>query len=105
MLDLVFGPLTGPITGHDESSCESPIHPTEQLALATLESHPHFRGRSRWIRIRYRNRCLHLSGRLPSYFLKQLAQESLRQLDGVDMIDNQIVVAGQRVQITTVADD
>ena len=101
MLDLVFGPILGTKPGQDESNSPAvtPIHPMEQLALATLESHPHFRGRSQLIRMRYRNHCLYLSGKLPSYFLKQIAQEALRQLDGVDSIDNQIVVAGHRMEI------
>jgi hypothetical protein len=34
-----------------------------------------------------------LTGRLPTWFLKQLAQEAMRGLPGVDHVDNQIVVA------------
>jgi osmotically-inducible protein OsmY len=77
----------------------------EQRAFAALESHPHFRGRSKWIEIRYRDRCLSLRGKLPSFFLKQIAQESLRQLDGVDTIENQIVVVSPQGQFERKLDD
>ncbi len=65
----------------------------ELRAAEALECHPCFRGRGRWIQCRCLNRCLQLSGKLPSFYLKQLVQEVLRDLDGVDCIDNRIVVA------------
>ncbi len=40
-----------------------------------------------------RNRCLRLEGCVPSFYLKQLAQEAVRDLKGIDRIENQIVVA------------
>ena len=80
------------------------FHPMEQLARATLESHPHFRGRSQWVQIRYRDGRLSLGGRLPSFFLKQLAQEALRQLDGVETIENQIVVASPNGHLESACD-
>jgi hypothetical protein len=33
-----------------------------------------------------------LSGRVPSFYLKQLLQEALRDIDGVEMIDNRVDV-------------
>jgi osmotically-inducible protein OsmY len=36
---------------------------------------------------------LHLSGSLPSYYLKQVAQELVLDLDGVLLVNNQIKVA------------
>ena len=33
-----------------------------------------------------------LTGRVNSYFAKQMVQESVRRLDGVEMIDNQLEV-------------
>jgi hypothetical protein len=67
--------------------------PIEIAAEALLEQHPHFRGRSRWVRCRFRNGRLFLDGVLPSFYLKQLAQETLRGLEGVERLDNRIVVA------------
>ncbi len=66
---------------------------TELRAAKALECHPSFRGRGRWIQCRCLNQCLQLNGKLPTYYLKQLVQEILRDLDGVDCIDNRIVVA------------
>jgi hypothetical protein len=79
----------------------------EEQAFARLEAHPHFRGRSQWIQIRYRDRdrCLKLSGKLPSFYLKQLAQETLRQLNGVDTIENEIIVASPEGRIDPVSLD
>ncbi len=66
--------------------------PVEAQANELLECHPYFRGRSKWVKCRIDDGCLQLNGRLPSYFLKQVAQEILRQLPGVDRIENRIVV-------------
>jgi osmotically-inducible protein OsmY len=40
----------------------------------------------------WRDGVLVMRGRLPSYYLKQVAQEVVARLDGVDAIDNQIQV-------------
>lgn len=78
----------------ENGPCEFDVdHRVEDRARFLLERHPHFHGRSDWIQIRYRNRCLRLDGQLPSFYLKQLAQEALRNIDGVEQIDNQIMVA------------
>ena len=65
----------------------------EKQATDILNSHSHFRGRSQWVQCRYRRGVLQLRGTLPNYHLKQLAQETLRRLDGVQQIDNRIIVA------------
>ena len=67
--------------------------PLEQTAQLLLDLHPHFRGRSEFVQCRCVDRCLYLDGCLPSYHLKQLAQEALRELEGVVQIENRIVVA------------
>ena len=36
---------------------------------------------------------LHLHGEVPSYYLKQIAQELVRDLDAVRLVQNQITVA------------
>lgn len=55
-----------------------------------LESHPQFHRHCQTIRIDLKDNHLVLTGCLPSFYLKQLAQEALRGLAGP--IDNQIDV-------------
>ncbi len=60
------------------------------LAWQCLESSPHFHHHCQTIRVERKGRRLVLSGEVPSFHLKQLAQEVLHRLDVA--IDNQIVV-------------
>ena len=62
------------------------------LARQHLEDHPHFRGRLSGLRIEHRGRTLFLSGRLPTFYLKQLVQEAVRHLPGVQRVRNEIDV-------------
>lgn len=78
---------------HPEPSVESRAQRLETQARRVLAQHPHFLGKSQFVSCQCEGRCLRLAGRLPSYFLKQLAQEALRDLAGIEHIDNQIVVA------------
>jgi hypothetical protein len=64
----------------------------ERNATQALDAHPHFRGRTNTIRIECRHDTLILTGRLPSFYLKQLLQEALRGVDGVGKIDNRVAV-------------
>jgi hypothetical protein len=61
-------------------------------ARSVLEESPMFRGRSQWIQIDESDGTLVLEGRLPTYYLKQMLQTVLRDVDGVDEIDNRIAV-------------
>ncbi len=65
----------------------------EIQAAELLELHPHFRGRGRLVEFRCNENCLTMIGCLPSYYLKQLAQEAIREIGDVE-VDNQIVVSG-----------
>lgn len=49
-------------------------------AIAMLAEQPHLRSRAAQIKVELQNGVLVLNGNLPSYFLKQLAQETLRPL-------------------------
>ena len=71
----------------------------EGEAAELLESHSHFRGRGLSVECKCNGQILRLDGSLPSFYLKQLAQEALRQLQGVVRIDNQIVVANAVVEV------
>jgi hypothetical protein len=57
-----------------------------------LELHPHFRGRTSLLKIESIGGSIVLSGCLPSYYLKQLLQEAVKEsLDGIK-IDNHVEI-------------
>jgi hypothetical protein len=64
----------------------------ERNVTQAIGQHPHFRGRANTVRIEYRHDTLIITGRLPSFYLKQLLQEAVRQVGGVGKIDNRIDV-------------
>jgi osmotically-inducible protein OsmY len=51
-----------------------------------------FRGRSESFKIAHSNGVLTIAGCVPSFYLKQLLQEVLKRVDGVQHIDNQVDV-------------
>lgn len=77
---------------------DSPVKQSSELivslACECLENHPHFRGRTHTIQVSFveSGSVLHLKGSLPSYFLKQVLQSALRDLDGVAEIQNNVEV-------------
>lgn len=60
-----------------------------QLELALAEN-PYLTGRQ--VRFETREGTIVLRGVVNSYFQKQMAQESLRRIDGVDEIENELTV-------------
>jgi len=80
--------LSGTLAESDKRSQE-----IETAAYEALAPHSHFRGQIETIRIKCRCNSLIILGRVPSFYLKQLVQEALRQVDGVNRIDNRIEVA------------
>jgi osmotically-inducible protein OsmY len=60
-----------------------------------LEDHPHFRGRTHLLQIEAIGGSVVVSGRLPTYHLKQLLQEAVRAIPGVSHIDNCVDVTYQ----------
>ena len=62
------------------------------LIRERLERHPHFRGRSGLLQIESIGKSVVVSGRVPTYYLKQLLQEAVRLTPGVERIDNQVEV-------------
>jgi hypothetical protein len=61
------------------------------VATRALEQHPHLLNR-RGVEIRANKGRVELHGTVRSFYLKQLAQETLLRIDGVDEIDNHLVV-------------
>lgn len=64
----------------------------ELRAAMQLNANPSLRQFSSVVQFCFRDGCMVMAGVLPSYFLKQLAQEAVRSLEGVEAIDNRIYV-------------
>jgi osmotically-inducible protein OsmY len=62
----------------------------ERQIADALRASPHLTGQA--IAVRYDGGRVALSGHVSSYFQKQMAQESLRRLSGVEHIDNDLSV-------------
>ena len=62
------------------------------LIRERLERHPHFRGRASQFQIEMIGGAIVLSGRLPTYYLKQLLQEAVKDIPDVTHIDNRVEV-------------
>lgn len=62
------------------------------LIQERLEGHPHFRGRSYLLQIEAIGDSVVVSGRLPTYHLKQLLQEVIKAVPEIAHIDNRVEV-------------
>jgi hypothetical protein len=60
--------------------------------IGRLEGHPHFRGRTQLLQIEATGSSVVVSGRLPTYYLKQLLQEAIKAIPEVVHIDNCVEV-------------
>ena len=65
---------------------------TDLRARQALERHVHFRGRSDGFTFDCRGDVLTVRGRVPSFYLKQVLENVLKQIDGVRHVDNQVDV-------------
>jgi osmotically-inducible protein OsmY len=65
-------------------------HQLEHRARNILEQHPHLARRR--VRLEATQGRLTLRGHVKSYFQKQLAQEALRNLEGVSQLENLLEV-------------
>ena len=63
------------------------------LIRERLNRHPHFRGRTDLLHIESIDGGVIVSGRLPTYHLKQLLQEAIKALPDVEHVDNRVEVA------------
>ena len=62
----------------------------EQRVDSAISENPYLSGRK--LRFETVDRKVVLKGRVGTYFQKQMAQEAVRSLEGVDTIDNQLEV-------------
>ena len=68
--------------------------PADPLALrvhSALECNPHLKARQ--LRFEMHDGRVRLLGVVSSYYQKQMAQESVRRLEGVEAVENQLEVA------------
>ena len=65
--------------------------PLEDRVLTALERNPHITGRR--LRFEANQGRVTLRGIVGTYFQKQMAQESLRHVEGVDQITNELEVS------------
>jgi hypothetical protein len=63
-----------------------------QRAQATLNAHDHFRGRAGRFEFDCREDVLIVRGTVPTFYLKQILQCALKDIEGVRLIDNQVQV-------------
>lgn len=78
----------------DKEACQQRSSDThhEDLIIKVrqhLEEDLCFRGRTSFVGIVQRDETIILSGQLPSYHLKQLLQEAVRRVPGVQYVENQ----------------
>ena len=74
---------------------EVQANPLVSLIRERLEGHPHFRGRTGLLKIESVGGSVVVSGRVPSYHLKQLLQEAIRVIPEVAHLDNRVDVTFQ----------
>ena len=72
--------------------CRTCADEVVQRARALIEAQHHFVGRSQWFEFSYENDVLIVRGTVPTFYLKQIVQCVLKGLDGVRLIDNQVMV-------------
>ena len=70
----------------------------DQKIRSTLGGHPHLTGR----KLHFENNAGHvvLRGTVASYYQKQMAQEAVRHLSGVERIDNHLEVSWTSSSLT-----
>jgi hypothetical protein len=79
----------------EHSEPDVPKDETVSLIRERLEQHPHFRGRASLLQIETIGSAVVLSGRLPSYYLKQLLQEAVKKIPDVAHVDNRVDITFQ----------
>jgi hypothetical protein len=88
---MTFGTaeLTAIKSAHASQSWANSI---EQVAYDIVASHGCFHGRARDFEFEQNGDVLTIRGCVPSFYLKQVLQGLLKNLEGVGRIDNQVAV-------------
>jgi hypothetical protein len=63
-----------------------------QEVRSLLANHPHFRGRANTFEFYECDQVLHVRGQVPSFYLKQVLQTALRDVNGIRRVDNRVDV-------------
>jgi hypothetical protein len=71
---------------------ESDARIIEQRAQELLARHSHLRARASTFEFQYYETVLVVRGCVPSFYLKQLLQTVLKELEGIGTLDNQVAV-------------
>ncbi len=66
----------------------------DSMILKAIEKHPHLKQRK--LRFERQDGRVVLRGVVSSYYQKQLAQEAVRRLDGIEQIENELEVEWSR---------
>jgi hypothetical protein len=64
-----------------------------QRAYALLDSHAHFRGCAARFDFACREDTLIVRGAVPTFYLKQVLQSVLKDVEGVSIVENQVQVS------------
>lgn len=65
----------------------------ERRSFALVNAHDHFLGEARRFQFNYRDDILIVRGHVPSYYLRQVLERVLSEVDGVHLIDNQVSIS------------
>jgi hypothetical protein len=65
----------------------------ERRAFARVNAHDHFLGQARRFNFACRDNVLVVRGHVPSSYLKQVLERVLSEVDGVDLVDDQVSVS------------
>jgi hypothetical protein len=71
---------------------DSQVNPVVSLVRERLDKHPHFRGRTHQLQIEAMGGSIVVSGKVPTYYLKQLLQEAIKAIPDVADINNRVEV-------------
>ncbi len=75
---------------HHQETHDTDDHPLHSRVLKALALQSHLTGKN--LRFETRAGRVTIHGKVRSYFLKQMAQETLKGIEGLHHIDNQMVV-------------
>ncbi|QDU98881.1 hypothetical protein [Lignipirellula cremea] len=84
------------MTNHRQQSSDAcAVQPIDRLvhaAFARLEASPYFRGRCGSLEIAHRDGVLLVEGKLPTFYLKQILNSYLLELEGLERLENRVEV-------------